>query len=623
MPAEAPPMVDWALARSTATRLVRSGPAISADGASAAVAELREAAARAERYVTEVTGLDASSGSAPVLVVDRPGWIKANLDAFRLLLTPLTDLAASKVTSSARAVTVGSRVTGAEVGVLLSYLAPKVLGQFDPFWTGPDGAQGRLLLVAPNVVEVERLLRVPPSDFRLWVCLHEETHRVQFTAVPWLREHLLGLISRLVATADFDNGVLAQVVKEAVRRIVEGIREGEELSVVDLVQTPAQRAIVDEITAVMSLLEGHADVVMDSVGPDVVPSVALIRAKVRRPSPGPGTGQDRPAAAGPGRQDAPVPRRRRLLPPRPRRGRHDRAEPGLDLARHAAQPRRDREPPALGDPQPPRAGAAHGRLTSPDVVSRRALGPATLAVVQAVRRSLAPADRSLLVACSGGADSLALAAGVVHVAREAGLPAAAVVVDHGLQEGSADVADAARAALVGLGHGTSSWCASGSWRTAPGREAAARDARHAALRSESEARGATLLLGHTRDDQAETVLLGLARGSGARSLAGMAVRADGRLRPLLGLPRTTTLACCAELGLQPWTDHTTTPTPPTPGSGSVTGCCRCSRPSWDPGSPPRSPAPRTCCAPTPTCSTASPTRPGPAPSATAGWTARA
>ena len=284
MPAETPSMVDWALARSTANRLVKQGPTISADGAAAAVAELREAAVRAERYVTEVTGLDATSGTAPVLVVDRPGWIQANLDAFRLLLTPLTDKAAEKMTSSPQAMTIGSRVTGAEVGVLLSYLAPKVLGQFDPFWTGPDGAQGRLLLVAPNVVEVERLLRVPPSDFRLWVCLHEETHRVQFTAVPWLREHLLSLIGRLVETADFENGVVGQVVREAVRRIVEAVRNGEELSVVDLVQTPAQRAIVDEITAVMSLLEGHADVVMDSVGPAVVPSVAQIRAKfdVRR-----------------------------------------------------------------------------------------------------------------------------------------------------------------------------------------------------------------------------------------------------------------------------------------------------------------------------------------------------
>ncbi len=282
-------MVDWGLARSTAARLAKPGPSISAEGAHAVVAELRQAAARAERYVTEVTGLDATSGTAPVLVVDRPGWIQANLDAFRLLLTPLTDKAAASVSATPRALSLGSRVTGTEMGVLLSYLAPKVLGQFDPFWTGPDGARGRLLLVAPNVVEVERLLRVPASDFRLWVCLHEETHRVQFTAVPWLRDHLLGLIGRLVETADFEQGVLAQVLRQAVQRIVEGVRGGEELSVLDLVQTPAQRAIVDDITAVMSLLEGHADVVMDSVGPEVVPTVAEIRAKfdVRRQGQGP------------------------------------------------------------------------------------------------------------------------------------------------------------------------------------------------------------------------------------------------------------------------------------------------------------------------------------------------
>ena len=187
-------------------------------------------------------------------------------------------------------------------------------------------------------------------------------------------------------------------------------------------------------------------------------------------------------------------------------------------------------------------------------MSRRALGPATLAVVQAVVAVLEPTDRALLVACSGGADSLALAAGTAHAARDAGLAWAAVVVDHGLQEGSADVAGAARDALIALG------CldvAVVRVEVAPdgsGPEAAARDARYAALEAERSARRATLLLGHTRDDQAETVLLGLARGSGARSLAGMAVRGESRVRPLLRLPRATTVACCAELGLRRWTD---------------------------------------------------------------------
>ncbi|MGI3780094.1 MAG: tRNA lysidine(34) synthetase TilS, partial [Janthinobacterium lividum] len=187
-------------------------------------------------------------------------------------------------------------------------------------------------------------------------------------------------------------------------------------------------------------------------------------------------------------------------------------------------------------------------------MSRRALGPATLAVVQAIARALDPSDSALLVACSGGPDSLALAAGAAHVAQDRRLPYAAVVVDHGLQEGSAGVAEAARGTLAGLGYADAAVVRVEVVAGGAGPEAAARDARYAALRRESDALGATLLLGHTRDDQAETVLLGLARGSGARSLAGMAERGGGRLRPLLGLPRSTALACCAELGLAPWSD---------------------------------------------------------------------
>ena len=187
-------------------------------------------------------------------------------------------------------------------------------------------------------------------------------------------------------------------------------------------------------------------------------------------------------------------------------------------------------------------------------MSRRNLGPATLAVTQAVAAALGPSDTSLLVACSGGPDSLALAAGAAHVAAGAGLAYAAVVVDHGLQAGSAGTAAAAAAALVRLGYADVEVVRVEVVPDGSGPEGAARTARHRALRTAAEERAATLLLGHTRDDQAESVLLGLARGSGARSLAGMAVRDAGRVRPLLGLPRATTHACCAELGLEPWSD---------------------------------------------------------------------
>ena len=180
-------MVDWTVALNTATKLVKPGPEISREGAAAVVAELRSFADRAEAYVREVTGMDADSGTAPVLVVDRPRWIQANLDGFRQILLPLNAKVIERMNQSSSTVaSVGPRITGVEVGALLSYLSSKVLGQFDPFFPGadPNAPGGRLLLVAPNIVAIERELDVEPADFRLWVCLHEETHRVQFAVSP-------------------------------------------------------------------------------------------------------------------------------------------------------------------------------------------------------------------------------------------------------------------------------------------------------------------------------------------------------------------------------------------------------------------------------------------------------
>src|SRR6478736_2316329 len=212
-------MVDWTVALQTANRLVKPGPEISRAGAAAVVSELRESAARAESYVGEVTGLRAPGNTAPVLVVDRPRWIQANLDAFRQILAPLNAKAVDRLRQAGPAMAgIGPRITGVEVGALLSYLAPKVLGQFDPFFPGVDGAPGgRLLLVAPNIVAVERELGVASADFRLWVCLHEETHRVQFTAVPWLRGYLNTQIERVVDSAELDPSVISQMLRDGIK----------------------------------------------------------------------------------------------------------------------------------------------------------------------------------------------------------------------------------------------------------------------------------------------------------------------------------------------------------------------------------------------------------------------
>lgn len=190
-------------------------------------------------------------------------------------------------------------------------------------------------------------------------------------------------------------------------------------------------------------------------------------------------------------------------------------------------------------------------------MARKALGPATWQIVQAVRAGTP--DRPLLAAVSGGADSLALAHAVLTVCTERGQRCAAVTVDHGLQDGSADVAARTGRQLTELGYddvvtrSVQAGAQAGPGSVPAGPEGRARTARYAVLDAEAARRGAGLVLGHTLDDQAETVLLGLGRGSGTRSLAGMASTAD-RLRPLLGIRRERTRTACVEIGLEPWQD---------------------------------------------------------------------
>jgi coenzyme F420 biosynthesis associated uncharacterized protein len=269
-------LVDWDVAAATARRLARPGPQIEPEEAHRVVEQLRACAAAARPHVEAIAGLHAPDEGAVVLVVDRPGWVRANLETLRAMLGPVIEKLAAKRQQepSPLVAAVGGKVTGAEAGGLLAFLSGKVLGQYD---IAPGGTP-RLLLVAPNLVQAEREMGVDPDDFRLWVCLHEETHRAQFTAVPWLREHLLAQAQSLATDLAPDPAALLGRLEEAARRLP-GVMRGEGGSVLDLVMTAEQRERLAEVTAVMSLLEGHADVVMDEVGPSVVPTVATIRAR--------------------------------------------------------------------------------------------------------------------------------------------------------------------------------------------------------------------------------------------------------------------------------------------------------------------------------------------------------
>jgi coenzyme F420 biosynthesis associated uncharacterized protein len=289
-------MIDWDLAISTGVRFARQGPPVSLSEARAAVAELRGLTAVVQQPVREVTGLSGHSSAGPVAVVDRAGWIRANVGGFRVVLEPLADKLAERSTTLPAAGSVisavGSRVTGMQAGLILAYLSSRVLGQYELFLPpgeGGDGREGgngdgahtvgRLTLVAPNIVMVERELGVDPHDFRRWVCLHEETHRVQFTSVPWLRGYVQGMMTEFLLASELDPGAIVERLRAAAGAVTSAVRGGDGDSLMEAMQTPEQRVLLDKLTAVMTLVEGHGDYVMDAVGPQVVPTVKEIREK--------------------------------------------------------------------------------------------------------------------------------------------------------------------------------------------------------------------------------------------------------------------------------------------------------------------------------------------------------
>ena len=272
-------MIDWDVAISTGTRWARPGPQVSLAEARRTVSELRDLAGAVQQPVYEVTGMSGGRDGAlgRVAVVDRPGWIRANVDGFRVVLEPLVEQLRERAPGGSATsrpggvvTAVGSRVTGIQAGLILAYLSSRVLGQYELFLppeTSPvDGEQpGRLTLVAPNIVMVERELGVDTHDFRRWVCLHEETHRLQFTAVPWLRDYVQGQMTEFLLASELDPAAILQRIRSAADAMAGAVRGGDGGSLIDAVATPKQKEIMDRLTSVMTLVEGHGDYVMDAV----------------------------------------------------------------------------------------------------------------------------------------------------------------------------------------------------------------------------------------------------------------------------------------------------------------------------------------------------------------------
>jgi coenzyme F420 biosynthesis associated uncharacterized protein len=285
---QASALINWDLAASTAARLAPAGPVLNHAAIGDAVESLRRLADASVEHVHEITGLEAARDlrDSTVLVVDRASWAKANTQSFAVMLKPAMAkmLENRRGTLSPAAASVSGAITGSQLGAVLAFLSSKVLGQYDPFAalaegsTAPSG--GRLLLVAPNIVAVERELNVTPEDFRLWVCLHEQTHRVQFAAAPWLRHHMLEQIDELSAHLLGNVDTLMERATAAARSLKDRTGNGNAPgrgAILDLLQDPEEKAAISHLTAVMSLLEGHANVVMDAVDASIVPSVKTIR----------------------------------------------------------------------------------------------------------------------------------------------------------------------------------------------------------------------------------------------------------------------------------------------------------------------------------------------------------
>jgi coenzyme F420 biosynthesis associated uncharacterized protein len=268
-------LVDWQLAERIAVRVAGREPLADSYHWESLEPDFTELTALAEELVAAETGLHSLAGPARGKVTDRAGWVRANISSFQRLLAPLTERMAPRV--SGPTVPIMRAAAAAEVGLLLGWMSGRVLGQYDLLVAGgsddePATDQDLVYYVGPNVLALEKKFGFPPREFRLWLALHEVTHRAQFTGVPWMREHYLGLIDRTLSSAGLDPMVLLRALKQTADELRAGRGLLPEGGIAHLLAGPEQRAALDEIGGLMSLLEGHGDVTMDRAGEGHVPS---------------------------------------------------------------------------------------------------------------------------------------------------------------------------------------------------------------------------------------------------------------------------------------------------------------------------------------------------------------
>jgi coenzyme F420 biosynthesis associated uncharacterized protein len=252
-------------------------PAPATYRSSALQGQFDDLTARAETLVSEATGLHSRHGSARAKVTDRPGWAAANVRSMQRLVGPaLLELQQARGAKLAGpSLVVGRTMAGTQLGLMLAYMATRVLGQYDLLINDETPEDQDLVsYVGPNIVAVEEQYDFAPNQFRLWLALHEVTHRMQFTAVPWLRDHFVSQITELLGPLSGDPSNFAEMVKRVTTEVRAGRNPAGEGGVLTMLATPEQRLALSKISGMMSLLEGHGDVTMDRAGAAEVPGAA-------------------------------------------------------------------------------------------------------------------------------------------------------------------------------------------------------------------------------------------------------------------------------------------------------------------------------------------------------------
>jgi coenzyme F420 biosynthesis associated uncharacterized protein len=272
-------MVDWSLARQLAHL---SAGADEPDGSEA---DLHAVCGELEGVVRSYTGLDPDGPLPEPELVSRSEWASANLESLADLLDPVAERLDSRLSFAgplAGALRIGAAATvAAEAGLVMGYVSRRVLGQYDVSLLGGDRAP-RLLFVSPNVGRAVRDLGVDRESFERWICAHELTHVFQFQGVPWLRGHLGGLIRRYLEAVEvrIDRGAAGGLPSlPSPGRLVETFREG---GLAALIQTREQRGVMARLQTAMAVIEGYSEHVMDSLGEDEIPDLAVLRAAMDR-----------------------------------------------------------------------------------------------------------------------------------------------------------------------------------------------------------------------------------------------------------------------------------------------------------------------------------------------------